>query len=202
MRLNKKIFISIITTTFLISALIYNLLYINNKKNEIIEGIEIEEVIEEEVVEEKKKIYVHIAGAVNNPGVYELEEGARVNDLVNIAGGFLDNADTTDVNLAYILTDAIKVTIPIKEKVPKKTVVISNKISSTISNTSKESNLVNINNASISELETLSGIGEATANKIIEYRDKNGGFKSVEELKNVSGIGEAKYKKIAENVTI
>jgi competence protein ComEA len=86
--------------------------------------------------------------------------------------------------------------------VPKKTVVISNKISSTSSNISKESSLVNINNASSSELETLNGIGEATANKIIEYRDKNGGFKSVEELKNVSGIGEAKYKKIAENVTI
>lgn len=201
MKINKNIIISVITTIFLLSALVYNLLYINNKKNEIIEEIEIEEV-KEKVKEEKEKIYVHIAGAVNNPGLYELEEGSRVNDLVNLAGGFLNTADITDVNLAYILTDAIKVTIPVKEKVVKKTAVITNKISSTSDNTSKQGGLININNANSSELEKLNGVGEATAKKIIEYRDKNGGFKSVEELKNVSGIGEAKYKKIVENVTI
>ena len=204
MKINKNIIISIITTTFLISALVYNLLYSNNKKNEIIQEIE-EESVEEIVKEEEiKKIYVHIDGEITNPGVYELEEGSRVNDLVILAGGLKEKADLTNINLAYVLSDAIKVTIPKKEVKLKKAPVISNKLDSAQISSVSESNveIININTATLSELKNLNGIGDATANKIIEYRKNNGSFKSVEELKNVSGIGEAKYKKIVENITI
>ena len=204
MKINKNIIISIITTTFLISALVYNLLYINNKKNEIIQEIEeesVEEIIQEEEI---KKIFVHIDGEITNPGVYELEEGSRVNDLVILAGGLKEKADLTNLNLAYVLSDAIKVTIPKKEVKLKKAPVISNKLDSAQISSVSESNveIININTATLSELKNLNGIGDATANKIIEYRKNNGSFKSVEELKNVSGIGDAKYKKIVENITI
>lgn len=204
MKLNKNIIISVLTIIFLLSALVYNLLYINNKKNEIIQEINYEE-IEEKIEEiEEKKIYVHIAGAVDTPGLYELNEGSRVNDLVIAAGGLLENADLTDINLAYVLIDAIKVTIPTKEENVNNTVIISNQISSKKESGSIENNsgLININTATIAQLKTLNGIGDATANKIIEYRNSNGSFKSVEELKNVSGIGDAKYAKISDYVTI
>lgn len=206
MKLNRNILVSIIITTFLLSALVYNLLYINNKKNEIIQEVSEEENFEEEEIikEEEKIIYVHIAGAVNNPGLYALPEGARVNDLVIEAGGLLDEADLTEINLAYILNDATKVTIPKKGEGIKKDSIISNKISYISGNTSKSNTLgkININTATVSELNTLTGIGEATANKIIEYRNNNNGFKSIEELKNVSGIGDLKYAKIKDHITI
>ena len=203
MESKRKIIISVITIIFLLSALVYNLLYINNKKNEIIEEINYEEFEDEIIEKEEKLIYVHIAGAVDTPGLYGLSEGSRVNDLIIAAGGLLENADLTDINLAYVLADATKVTIPTKGEEETKTTTISNQISSK-ENTSKVtgSGLVNINTATVSQLKTLNGIGDATANKIIEYRNVNGSFKSVDELKNVSGIGEAKFAKIMEYVTI
>ena len=200
MKITKKTIIFIISTTFLLSALIYNLLYINNKKNEIIQDIENENFVEMEEKIEIKMIYVDVGGEVNYPGLYSLPEGSRVNDAIIIAGGTTEKADLSEVNLAYILSDALKITIPKKEvEIKKKKAIVSKSIN--ISNNNSASGKVNINTASKEQLKTLSGIGDSTAEKIIKYREENGTFGNTEELKKVSGIGESKYNKIADNIT-
>lgn len=200
MKITKKTIIFIISTTFLLSALIYNLLYINNKKNEIIQDIENENFVEMEEKIEIKMIYVDVGGEVNYPGLYSLPEGSRVNDAIIIAGGTTEKADLSEVNLAYILSDALKITIPKKEvEIKKKKAIVSKSIN--ISNNNSDSGKVNINTASKEQLKTLSGIGDSTAEKIIKYREENGTFGNTEELKKVSGIGESKYNKIADNIT-
>lgn len=200
MKITKKTIIFIISTTFLLSALIYNLLYINNKKNEIIQDIENENFVETEEKIEIKMIYVDVGGEVNYPGLYCLPEGSRVNDAIIIAGGVTEKADLSEVNLAYILSDALKITIPKKEvEIKKKKAIVSKSIN--ISNNNSDSGKVNINTASKEQLKTLSGIGDSTAEKIIKYREENGTFGNTEELKKVSGIGESKYNKIADNIT-
>ena len=200
MKITKKTIIFIISTTFLLSALIYNLLYIKNKKNEIIQDIENENFVETEEKIEIKMIYVDVGGEVNYPGLYCLPEGSRVNDAIIIAGGVTEKADLSEVNLAYILSDALKITIPKKEvEIKKKKAIVSKSIN--ISNNNSDSGKVNINTASKEQLKTLSGIGDSTAEKIIKYREENGTFGNTEELKKVSGIGESKYNKIADNIT-
>lgn len=200
MKITKKTIIFIISTTFLLSALIYNLLYINNKKNEIIQDIENENFVETEEKIEIKMIYVDVGGEVNYPGLYSLPEGSRVNDAIIIAGGATEKADLSEVNLAYILSDALKITIPKKEvEIKKKKAIVSKSIN--ISSNNSELGKININTASKEQLKTLYGIGDSTAEKIIKYREENGTFSDAEELKKVSGIGESKYDKIANNIT-
>lgn len=203
----NKTIITTATVLFLISALIYNLLYINNKKNEIIEEINVEETIEETKQEAEKLIYVDVSGCVENPGLYALPEGARVNDAIVTAGGVTDKGDLTKVNLAYILTDAMKVTIPgkeVKTYISKSPASVPKPVISTTIDMSadQDAGLININTADAEKLKELTGIGEATANKIIDYRNKNGEFGSIEDIKNVSGIGEAKFKNIKGKITV
>lgn len=207
MRINKNIIISIGFITFLISALIYNLLYSNNEKNEIIQEIENIEIENNEEEKEEKMIYIHIDGEVINPGMYKLPEGSRINDAINIAGGIKNDADLTDINLAYVLSDAMKVSIPKKETNEKKEIISTGSTSSKGNNNVVASKndvlgLININTASKEQLKNLTGIGDAIADRIIDYREINGKFNSIEELKNVSGIGESKYSKIKNNITI
>lgn len=209
LKVNKKIIYLSLTILLLISAIIYNFLYIKNEKNEIIDEFEeIEEEIKEVQEIEKKTIFVDVSGEVINPGLYELNEGARINDAINIAGGITKLADLTTVNLAYILQDAMKITIPKKEtkKLAQKNTsvksVVTTSIASTVQENTTSAGLVNINTASIEELKTLDGIGDATAKKIIDYRNKNGNFNKKEDIKNVSGIGTSKYEKIKEKISI
>ena len=189
----------IIIFTIVLSAIGYIFLYIKEEKNQNI-LIEVEEtVIEEqvEIVEEKPKIYVDIAGEITNPGVYILDEGSRVNDLIIMAGGVTKEANLSNVNLAYILSDGIKITIPNKKDLSSKNI-----IQSSIVGNSKNTGVVNINQADVEELMTLSGIGESIATSIVEYRNANGNFKKKEDIKNVSGIGESKYSKIKDKITV
>jgi len=207
LKVNKKIIYLVLITIILISAIIYNFLYIKNEKNEIInEFEEIEEEIKVEEAIEKKSIFVDVSGEVMTPGLYELKEGARINDAISIAGGVTSLADLTTVNLAYILQDAMKITIPKKEtkKTVQKNVTLKPTVTTSITTNTSESllELVNINTASKDELKRLEGIGDATAKKIIDYRDKNGSFKTKEDIKNVSGIGTSKYEKIKEKIVI
>ena len=207
-QVNKKTICSVSVIIILLSALIYNILYINDKKNEIIDELEFEEASGEnlETIIEQKTIFVDIGGEVNNPGLYELPESSRVNDAVNIAGGITDKADLTDVNLAYILYDAMKIIIPKKEvkKVTQKKIppVVSTTITATSNSQDINTSTVNINTATKEQLKTLTGIGDSTAQKIIEYRAENGGFSKIEDVKNVSGIGESKFEKIKEKIII
>ncbi len=186
---NNKLIITIISILVL-SLLGYIFFYIYGEKNDI-------EILEEPIEEFEEikthTIFIDIGGEVINPGLYELDEGSRVNDAINKAGGLTEEADLTDVNLAYILIDGLKIVIPSKETKN------ANIYSSLTSSSGKK---ININTATKNDFCSLNGIGESTAEKIINYRKEQGFFKNIEGLKNVPGIGEAKFNQIKEYVTI
>ena len=221
-KINKKIVVYIIIIS-VIALIIYEVAI---KKENLIENItdintiEISEENEtkEEKVDITKKIMVYITGEVKNPGIYELEENSRIKDVIEKAGGLKETADITDINLATILQDEDKITIPTKDKTmeekqnteriqsnkqSKTTEKSQNTTSISTNTTGKNQNTkVNINTATQTELETLPGIGPSTASKIVSYRKENGKFKSIEEIKKVNGIGESKYKKIKELIKV
>ena len=188
--------------------------YFNGSKNsnlneEILNTIEYSEETTKES-EQKEKIIVHITGAVKNNGIVKVDENARINDVIDAAGGLTDDADLTNVNLAYIIEDGQKIYIPYKgeEKLLEKTsnpkeIITDEAGDNVIENNQKEkTNKININKAGIDTLKTLPGIGEATALKILEYRENQGKYKSIEELKDVSGIGEAKFNTIKDLISV
>ena len=166
---------------------------------------------EPKVTEAKETIRVDVKGMVKKAGVYELAKDSIVNDAIKKAGGLTSKADTTNVNLSKSLTNEMVIYIPKKEEVTKSTVndalvdksnsvgFIDNESSNETTNTTTK---VNINTATLKELITLNGIGESKAQAILEYRTKNGNFKTLEDLKKVSGIGEAAYEKIKDNICI
>lgn len=151
-----------------------------------------EEIENNEIQEEN--ITIHITGEVQYPGVVVLKNNARIVDAIEAAGGETEDADLNRLNLAHILNDGDKVYVPnINEENTEINVVdLENEKQTTI----------NINNATIEELIELPGIGEATANKIIEYRKQNGKFESIEELKNVPGIGNSKFETLKEMIRV
>lgn len=166
-----------------------------------------------EIKEENTKIVVHVSGAVKSEGIVELDKNSRVADAIEAAGGVSQNAYMKDINLASILEDGMKVYIPTNEEVEKQkenSNYISNANTDIISKNSQENKTgatktnskVNINTATKEELDTLPGIGESTANKIINYRKENGNFKSIDEIKEVSGIGDSKFEQIKDLIEI
>ena len=148
-------------------------------------------------------IYVHIEGAVNSPGIKEVEYGTRLFELIEIAGGELEEADLSKINLASILKDEQKIYVPYKIVIDEAVVGSSSSVSnSSFVNGVEHIELININTATSEELQKLAGIGPSMAQKILNYREENGYFSSIEDIKNVSGIGETKYNKIKDNITI
>ncbi|MCD6023005.1 MAG: ComEA family DNA-binding protein [Actinomycetia bacterium] len=139
-------------------------------------------------------LIVDVAGEVKQPGVYEFTEGDRVIDAIERAGGQLPRADLSLLNLAAPLTDGTQILVP--KSGPPGAVVPGG------GTTGSSTGLININSASATELETLSGIGEVLAATIIEYREQNGPFATVEELMDVSGIGPATLEEIRDQVTV
>jgi competence protein ComEA len=139
-------------------------------------------------------LIVDVAGEVREPGVYEFAEGDRVIDAIERAGGSLPKGDLSLLNLAAPLTDGTQILVP-KAGPPGAVVPGGTAPGST-------SGLININSASATELETLSGIGEVLAATIVEYREQNGPFASVEDLMDVSGIGPATLDEIRDQVTV
>ena len=144
-------------------------------------------------------ITVHVAGAVNNPGVYKLRSGARFNDGVIAAGGATDQADLNSVNLAMLLNDGEQIYILKRNEKPH-TITVQRSPSSATDGSAGSGNskvaIININTASLAELEQLPGVGPSTAKAIIDYREKNGAFLTVQDLINVRGIGPAKLDEI------
>lgn len=140
-------------------------------------------------------IVVYICGAVKESKVITLPENSRTCDAIDAVGGLLEDADLTNINLAYVLEDGEKIYIPHKgeEILDTSTSYTTNK---------SASNKININKASQTELETIPGIGPSTALKIINYRNENGKFNSIEDIKNVSGIGDSKFNNIKEYITV
>jgi competence protein ComEA len=142
-------------------------------------------------------IVVHITGAVPRPGVYALPQGARVQDAISAAGGFLAEAEKSGINLARVLEDGEQLDIPFGEGA---SLVIPTPGVDVVDLSQTE--LININTASQFELETLPGIGPTTAQKIIEYREANGPFINTEDIINVSGIGPGTYERIKDLITV
>lgn len=135
----------------------------------------------------QSQIIVDIKGAVVFPGIYSIDENMLLIDVVKLAGGFTDQADTTNINLAMPIGNNQMIIIPlIKETNVNQT----------------ENNLININTSSLTELTLLPGIGETKAQNIIDYRTNNGNFTSIEQLKEVKGISESVFNKIKTLVTL
>jgi len=137
------------------------------------------------------RIYVDVAGEVRKPGIYQLDSGARVFDVVLLAGGFTAKANQGSVNLARTLTDGEQL-------------IVANKSQQNYySGSSNSANpLISLNQASESELEQLPGVGPALAGRMIDWRSANGGFKTKEDLLNIAGIGDKLFAQIKDKVTL
>ncbi|CYV14540.1 ComEA family DNA-binding protein [Streptococcus suis] len=160
------------------------------------------ELVEEtstEASKELSQLVVDVKGAVAKPGLYTLEEGSRVNDAVDAAGGLTSQADPKSINLAQKLSDEAVVYVASKDE--NVSVVSNTTASSAMSQEGNESK-VNLNTATEADLQTISGIGSKRAADIIAYREANGGFKSVDDLNNVSGIGDKTMESIRPYVTV
>jgi competence protein ComEA len=144
-------------------------------------------------------VFVDVAGWVRKPGVYEFATGQRVIDAVDAAGGARPGADLTALNLAAPLTDGTQILVPKAGAAP-----VGAGTASAVSGADGGTGgtLVNVNTASATELETLSGIGEVIAAAIVDYRTQNGPFTSVDQLEDVSGIGPATMEEIRDSVTV
>lgn len=164
-----------------------------------------------EITEEKVKIMVDISGQVISPGVILLDEGSRLIDAINAAGGTTKDANLSKVNLAYILSDAQKIYIPsVNDKEDKEYISKENGEGIVTNGSNKESSsknkseklMININTANEEELQKLPGIGSSIASKIVAYRKENGKFNSIEDIKNVRGIGDSKFNNIKNNIYV
>ena len=144
----------------------------------------------------EKPIVVQISGAVPRPGVYALPEGARVQDVISAAGGFLAEADKEFINLAQLLEDGERIDIPYIEGF---SAVIP---TPEVNPITVSSDLININTAASFELEALPGIGPTLAGRIVAYRDANGPFQSIEDIKDVSGIGDVLFERFKDMITV
>lgn len=155
-------------------------------------------------VSEPQTCYVYICGAVMNPGVYELGAGSRLYEVVELAGGLTDEADQTSLNLARQVTDGEQVVILTREETAKLEAegkYVPGQLASDAAVMSASS-LVNINTATLSELTSVSGIGETRAQAIIAYREANGSFGCIEDIMKVDGIKEGLFAKIKDQITI
>lgn len=212
----QKVILTIVVIVILTIVLIYIVkntyelerseeIQLNNDINEIAKTQEEEKI---GIINTKEKVVVHVIGEVNNPGVVTLDEGSRIIDAINLAGGKTEEADLSKINLAYVIEDGTQIYIPrINENLNETELISSDAGKGVIINSSsvEEENVetkVNINTANKEKLMNLPGIGETTAQRIIEYREQNGKFKKIEDLQNVSGIGEAKYNNLKDKITI
>jgi len=222
-----KKYLIIIISIIVIGLSVILLIMQNKTHTEDLEEVVIEQPIEQEI-EEKKKNRIDIKGEVNKPGVYELDEGKRVFDAIEKAGGLTENADTTLLNLSKNLTDEMVIIIYNKNEIEK----LRNELSTTQTvikyiekectcpdtindaciakaekkenkkTTATPNNKVSINTGTLEELMTIPGIGESKAQAIIEYRTQNGSFETIEDIKNISGIGDATYDRLKEYITV
>lgn len=160
---------------------------------------------ESKTEDEEEIVVVHVTGEVKKPGVVRLKEGSRVEDIINAAGGLTENADISNVNLAYIVEDGTKIRIPSTDDNKNEEYITQNLGEGIVmqeENNNSNNTIININTANETELEELPGIGASIAGRIIEYRNKNGKFKSIEDIKNVTGIGNNKYDKIKDLIKV
>lgn len=161
--------------------------YFSTKGPEIIQAGYLEQPGSE--INEPELITVHLVGAVNNPGIYQLPAGSRVYELIDLCGGFSEEADRQAMNQARPLLDGEQVYI---QKTGE----------ALLPSGTEAANKININQATASDLTALPGIGDVRAGQIVAHREKHGLFKDVREIMDVSGIGEKTFENIAELITI
>ncbi|MFP3724091.1 helix-hairpin-helix domain-containing protein [Priestia filamentosa] len=156
-----------------------------------------EEKNEEEQKKEKAElpIIIDVKGSVQNPGIYTMKDGERIDDAINKAGGFTKNAEVTAVNLAQKVADEMVVYVPSEGEKELTSIPVEG-------TDTEESVLININDAQSEELQKLNGVGPSKAEAIIVYREENGPFKAPEDIMNVSGFGEKSFEKIKEQITV
>lgn len=156
----------------------------------------------EDSQEEKSAVWVDVSGAVKNPGVYKLENGARIFQAIEAAGGFSEEADPQWLNQAAEISDGEKILVYTKEETQA---LKEQGISSEQENRNAEKTedaKININQASLEELQEIPGIGEARAQAIIAHREETGGFGSIEDIQQVSGIKGKTFEKIEPYITV
>lgn len=144
---------------------------------------------------------VYVSGAVRRPGLYRYYGTARVSDAVASAGGFKKSADKEAINLARVLTDGEQICVLTKKETASRAKSID-KDSRALGTEAQETELVNINKASLEELMSLPGIGQAKAALIIDYRTKQGAFSKKEDLMKISGIKEGVYSKVKDFISV
>ena len=150
---------------------------------------------------------VYVCGAVRTPGVVRLPAGARVTDALELAGGPTAKAELAAVNLAAPVTDGQQILVPergaaVAAPATSGSSSASGALSVSPAGGSAPGALININTASLEELDSLDGVGPSTAQKIIDYRTENGGFKTIDEIKEVPGIGDAKFAAMKDSITV
>lgn len=177
---------------FLYAMLIFTMILINVAcTKEKIQSFSSEEIVDEAPAEDdavKGIIYVHVCGAVMKEGVYELPVGSRVYQAIEIAGGLRTDAAVTQINQAEVLNDETMIYVPTVKEMEQRKLTDDRK--------------VNLNTASQEELMTLTGVGEAKAKQIIQYRQSHGTFQTIEDIMNIPGIKEGLFEKIKEDITV
>ena len=166
----------------------YNDISFSNHKSDRIDNEEKNDDKQDE------KIFVDVKGAVKNPGVFETTKDKRIKDLIDVAGGLLDDADTSTLNLSQKVKDQMVIYVLKHGEKPKQ---ISDGGSS-----SSNTDVININTANLEQLMKISGVGKTKAEAIIEHREKNGDFKKKEDITKVRGIGKATFEKIKDKIEV
>lgn len=213
-----------VITIFLFMLIIFYIVFVkvnlkSKEKNLVDNQVVINEVEKVEVDLKDDLVYVDIKGAVKKPGVYKINSDKKIIDVITIAGGLMENANTDNINLSKKVTDEMVIIIYTDEEVKNSNIVdtvikvidkecvcpniqndgcINTEINDSITNVNKT---ININTATLEELMSINGLGEAKAKAIIKYREEKGYFKIIDDLLNVSGIGEALFEKIKEYIT-
>ncbi len=187
---NKKIFVAILAV-----ILVGISFFVFGEQKEIFQ----QPPPSEEIPPAKKEISVYVSGQVKNPAVvtFEDDENLKIVDAVNAAGGLTEFADTEFVNLSETLSNGQHIHIPTKEiSLQEKTASAPDK------NKNSSGGLININTADENELQKIRGVGPAIAQRIIDFREQNGNFKSIDEIKKVRGIGEKTFEKMKDSITV
>ena len=194
----KSIILAFVCSLVLI---IGGLFYFNQNKTEDYSGVSFSNISNEinnkdEKAEDKhdEKIFVDVKGAVKHPGVFETTKDKRVKDLIEEAGGLLDDADTSTLNLSQKVKDQMVIYVLKHGEKPKQ--ISDGGISSS------SGDVININTANLEQLMKISGVGKTKAEAIISYREKNGDFKKKEDITKVKGIGKATFEKIKDKIEV
>lgn len=193
---NKNKFIgSIVIVCMFIMISIVGYLFVkptNVNQEDIFIESEQNNIESKSVQKNKDTIIVEIKGEVKNPGVYEMKKDSRIQALIKKSGGFTKEACTDDINQSRKLRDEDCIIIKNKNNICNNEGTIN----------AEQNKRINLNTASKEELKSIPGIGEVTAEKIIEYRKENGRFSSIEDIKNIQRIGEKTFTKIKDKIQI